>query len=72
LGAPGDRVWPLLAQAFVARSRYVAAYSAIVEAQLAGAEPQVLSGLLQQVESALGPAFAAWQKSVEISTPASA
>ncbi len=61
LGAPGERVWPLLAQAFLARLRYVAAYSAIVEAKVAGAQPQALSGVIQQVETALGPPFQAWR-----------
>ncbi|HEY0464462.1 MAG TPA: hypothetical protein VGC79_09650 [Polyangiaceae bacterium] len=70
LGAPGDRVWPLLAQAFVARARYAAAFSAIVEAELAGAQPEALASLVQQVESALGPSFQSWRKSLENPTPA--
>ncbi len=37
LGAPGDRVWPMLAQALLSRSRYVAAFSAVLEAKAAGA-----------------------------------
>lgn len=72
LGAPGERVWPLLAQAFLARARYAAAYSAIVEAELSGVQPETLSGLRQQVETALGPSFATWRKSLEIPTPAPA
>jgi len=71
LGAPGERVWPLLAQAFLARARYSAAYSAIVEAELAGVEPGALSSLLQQLETALGPSFVAWRKAVENPLPAS-
>jgi len=72
LGAPGERVWPLLAQAFLARARYAAAYSAIVEAELAGVQADALSSLLQQVEAALGPPFQAWRKSQENPTPAPA
>ena len=41
----------------MARARYIAAYSAIVEAELAGAQPEALSGLVQQLEAALGPSF---------------
>ncbi len=70
LGAPGERVWPLLAQAFFARSRYTAAYSAVVEAREAGAPAQAVSVVLEQLEAALGPPFLAWQKAVE--NPASA
>jgi hypothetical protein len=72
LGAPGGQVWPLLAQAFLARSRYTAAYSAIVEAQAAGSAPEVLAGLLQQVETALGPPFQAWRLAAENSGAPSA
>ncbi len=71
LGAPGARVWPLLAQAFLARSRYTAAYSAIVEAREAGALPESVSVVLEQLEAALGPPFQAWQKAVENPSPAS-
>src|SRR5882724_2449489 len=55
LGAAGDRVWPLLAQAFLIRTRYLAAYSAIVEAQAAGSTQEAVATLLAQVEAALGP-----------------
>jgi len=72
LGAAGDRVWPLLAQAFLARTRYVAAYSAIVEAQAAGSTAESLATLLEQVETALGPSFEAWRKAVENPAPAPA
>jgi len=70
LGAPGERVWPLLAQAFLARARYTAAFSALVEAELAGVEPQSLSNLVQQIEAALGPPFATWRNSLATPSPA--
>jgi hypothetical protein len=70
LGAPGERVWPLLAQAFLARNRYLAAFSAIEEARAAGSTPESLVALQEQVESALGPVFQAWQKVLENPTPA--
>jgi hypothetical protein len=72
LGAAGDRVWPLLAQAFLARSRYVAAYSAIVEAREAGATPDSVSAVLEQLEAALGPSFRLWQKALENPAPPAA
>jgi hypothetical protein len=72
LGAPGDRVWPLLAQAFLARSRYLAAYSAILEAQMAGAGDERLSGVLAELETALGPPLAAWRNAAEEAAPVTA
>ena len=69
LGAAGERVWPLLAQAFLARARYIAAYSAIVEAQAAGSTVQSVAALLDQVETALGPPFRSWRNAVEGSAP---
>jgi hypothetical protein len=55
LGAPGERVWPSLAQAFVQRGRYVAAYASVLEGRAAGAPDQLLEGVLRQVRAALGP-----------------
>jgi hypothetical protein len=69
LGAPGERVWPMLAQALLARARYTAAFSAVVEAKAAGATPQVLAPLIAQVETALGPPFQTWRNAVEGSAP---
>jgi hypothetical protein len=65
LGAPGERVWPMLAQALLARSRYVAAFSAVIEAKAAGATQHALAPLIEQVEAALGPPFRAWQNAVQ-------
>ena len=65
LGAPGERVWLLLAQAFLARSRYLAAYSAIVEAEIAGAAAEGVSVVRQQLEAALGPSFRTWRNAAE-------
>jgi hypothetical protein len=62
LGAPGERVWPMLAEAFLARSRYVAALSAVLEAEAAGATSTVLAPLLVSLEAALGPHLAAWRQ----------
>jgi hypothetical protein len=69
LGAPGERVWPMLAQALLARSRYVAAFSAVLEAKAAGATQQALAPLLEQVEAALGPPFRTWRNAMEGSAP---
>jgi hypothetical protein len=59
----------MLAQALLARARYVAAFSAVLEAKAAGASPQTLAPLIEQVESALGPPFQSWRKLVEGSAP---
>jgi hypothetical protein len=50
----------------------VAAFSAVVEATAAGATPQALAPLIQQVEAALGPSFRTWRNAVEGSTPPAA
>jgi len=67
LGSPGDRVWPMLSQALLARGRYVAAFSAVIEARAAGASEQVLAPLVEQVEAALGAPFRAWQNALQSS-----
>jgi hypothetical protein len=59
LGAPGDRVWPILAQALVARGRYLAALGAVLEGRSAGAAPGALEPILGAVEGGLGSHFAA-------------
>lgn len=65
LGAPGDRVWPQLAQAFVQRGRLLAAYSAALEARAAGASAQSVESVLQQAAIGLGEGFAGLRKSLE-------
>jgi len=57
LGAAGDQVWPLLAQAFALRGRLLAAYSAVLEARSAGAPEEALLGALEMVSSGLGAPF---------------
>jgi tetratricopeptide (TPR) repeat protein len=58
LGAPGEKVWPLLAEALLARGRYLAAFAAVEEARLSGVNAESLSAVLAGVRRALGPAFA--------------
>lgn len=59
LGAPGAQVKPLLARAFLRRSRYVAAFSCVREAMDAGVSQGELADELRQIEKALGPALTA-------------
>jgi hypothetical protein len=58
LGAPGDKVWPLLARAFSERGRAVAAYGAVLEARAAGVEEAAVKELLTAVEGKLGDSLA--------------
>jgi Flp pilus assembly protein TadD len=65
LGAPGDKVWPLLAQALAARGRFIAAYSATLEARAAGASPEAVLQVTDQVREVLGPALLKFQELTE-------
>jgi hypothetical protein len=65
LGAPPERVWPMLLQAFVARSRFLAAVGAAAEARAAGVPAQDLEALLSEARSALGPSYEKWRAAVE-------
>ncbi len=65
LGAPGEQVWPLLAQAFVQRGRLLAAYAAALEGRAAGAPASVLEPVLRQVTLGLGSPFERAQSSIE-------
>lgn len=64
LGAPGERVWPLLARAFVARGRSVAALAAILEARAAGVEDSTLAEMTELAEKKLGDTVAPWRRLV--------
>jgi hypothetical protein len=61
LGAPGDRVWPLLARAFFARGRCVAALGAVLEARAAGVEAKETEELTSAIEARMGPALVTWR-----------
>lgn len=65
LGADGARVWPLLAEAFSARGRHVAAYAALVEARAAGVAEPGLEQLGSRIDQALGGPLQAWKALVE-------
>lgn len=64
LGAPGERVWPLLAQALAQRGRLVAAYSAVKEAEAAGSSADELAPVLALVEANLGKELAAFHEAM--------
>lgn len=70
LGAPGDKIWPLLARAFDARGRSIAAYGAVLEARAAGVDDAVIRDVIVSVESALGDVLTAWRKHVGEGGPA--
>lgn len=69
LGAPGERVWPLLASALLERERYLAAWGALDEAAEAGVAPSQLEPLRSRIREHLGPAFDAWQGLVGAAPP---
>ncbi len=60
LGAPGARIWPLLAEALAARGRHLAALGAIEEARAAGVAEADLSGTLDGIRRQLGGALDSW------------
>jgi hypothetical protein len=61
LGASGDRVWPLLAKAFLERGRSVAAFGAVLEARSSGVEESALRDVLAAVETHLGGSLRGWK-----------
>jgi hypothetical protein len=69
LGAPGDQVWPLLAQAFAHRGRLLAAYAAAMEAKVAGSSANLLEPVLRQVAIGLGPAYERLRPLMDNTTP---
>lgn len=64
LGADGKRIWPLLANAFVARGRLVAAYGAVLEARAAGADNGQVAEALRHIENQIGQPLDAWRSLV--------
>ncbi len=61
LGASGDRVWPLLARAFLDRGRSVAAYGAVLEARTSGVDEAAIADVRLAVEAQLGRALSSWR-----------
>lgn len=59
LGASGERVWPLLAQALAQRGRLVAAYSAVLEAEAAGSPVADCAPVMAVIQANLGQHLAA-------------
>lgn len=58
LGAPGEQVWPLLAEALAQRGRLVAAYAAAIEARAAGSPASALESILAVVNAGIGSELA--------------
>jgi hypothetical protein len=65
LGADGRLVWPLLADALIARGRYVAALGALLEGEAAGVERGETNGTMKKIEAKLGKSLTAWRELVE-------
>jgi hypothetical protein len=57
LGTPGMKVWPLLAEAFCQRGRWVAALGAAMEGRASGVPAELLQPVMDQVQASLGPTF---------------
>jgi hypothetical protein len=55
LGIPGMKVWPLLAEAFCQRGRWLAALAAAIESRQSGVPEELLQPIFDQIESSLGP-----------------
>lgn len=64
LGAPADRIWPLLADAFVQRNRCVAALAAVLEARQAGVNGAHTHEIVRRAREQLGPALDRWTELV--------
>ena len=60
LGADGKIIWPALAKAFLARGRYLASLSALLEAREAGAPEAELATVARRVRERLEPALGRW------------
>ncbi|HET9957727.1 MAG TPA: hypothetical protein VFQ61_24685 [Polyangiaceae bacterium] len=71
LGAPGEQVWPLLAQAFAERQRWLAAYAAVLEGRAAGAPAEILEQVLEAVREGLGEQLEQLRDCVERTPPLS-
>jgi hypothetical protein len=65
LGAPGEKVWPMLAQALLIRGRLLAAYGAALEGLAAGATPEAVAAVTDSVREALGPIFEKFERLAE-------
>jgi tetratricopeptide (TPR) repeat protein len=69
LGADGTVIWPMLADALLARGHYLAAYGALEEARECGVDEVVLGRARGAIESRLGAPFLAWQEFVAKDAP---
>jgi hypothetical protein len=63
-------VWPLLAKAFAARQRFVAALACVREARAAGVPDADMAEVIRDIEGSLGTALTAWQAAVVTGRPA--
>jgi hypothetical protein len=70
LGASPKAVWPLLAKAFAARQRFVAALACVREARAAGVPDADMAEVIRDIEGSLGTALTAWQAAVVTGRPA--
>jgi hypothetical protein len=61
LGSPPKQIWPLLAKAFAARKRYVAALACVREARSVGVSEGDMVDVIHEIEASLGTALTAWR-----------
>ncbi len=64
LGAAGNVIWPMLADALLARGYFLAALSAVEEAREAGAEESVLTRARAVIANRLGDSLNVWERAV--------
>lgn len=67
LGAEGQRIWPVLAECFVARGRFVAALAATAEARAAGVADARLAEVDARIQAVLGKTIEPWMRLVKSS-----
>jgi hypothetical protein len=72
LGADGAEVWPLLADAFLARGRLLAALGAVREARANGVTGEALDRIQDRVEEHLGDRYAVWAQALDLADGAEA
>jgi Flp pilus assembly protein TadD len=65
LGAEGQVVWPVLAQALLERKRHLAAFGALAEARRAGVDEEKLKAAENSIRKELGDALVKWEQHME-------
>lgn len=64
LGVEGQRIWPLLAEAFATRERYLAALGCVLEAHACGVAESRTRDVVAAIEARLGEPLERWKRQV--------